>query len=41
MQERVNSLEETGEGIDTLVKENTKYNKFLRKKNIQEIWSSI
>ena len=40
MEERISGIENTREEIDTPVKENAKYNKFLTQ-NIQEIWDKM
>ena len=40
IEERISGVEETIEEIDSLVKENTKSNKFLTQ-NIQEIWDTM
>ena len=39
-EERISGIEETIEEIDTPVKENAKYKKFLTQ-NIQEIWDTM
>ena len=40
IEERISGTEDSIEEIDSLVKENTKSNKFLTQ-NIQEIWDSM
>jgi hypothetical protein len=40
MEERISGIEDTTEDIDTTVKENTKFRKFLTQ-NIQEIWDTM
>ena len=40
MEDRISGVEDTIEEIDSLVKENVKYNKFLAQ-NIQEIWDTM
>ena len=40
LKERISGVEDTTEEIDSLVKENIKYNKLLTQ-NIQKVWSTM